>query len=211
MGSGVWVCVVWGQVCGSEVRCAGLFVGVRCVGLWGGQVSRSVFGGSGVWVCVSLRPPRAPWPGGLAWAPVSNRASLGACCLGLGALPPGPWTAGEEPSPQSPCWAGQGCGVRLVRWGRCRDLRGLRGGSPFALTGPEEPALADIWRIEGPWMCLLGQARPPLALGVIGRARPASSDWHGCADLKAPAEAWRWPRLCPAARWDCRAGPCVSP
>ena len=201
--SGVWVCVGSGvRVClwGSGVWVCG---GVRCLGPF--------FGGSGVWVCVSLRPPRAPWPGGLAWAPVSNRASLGACCLGLGALPPGPWTAGEEPSPQSPCWAGQGCSVRLVWWGRCRDLRGLRGGNPFALTGPEEPALADIWRIEGPWMCLLGQAQPPLALGVIGRARPASSDWHGCADLKAPAEAWRWPRLCPAARWDCRAGPCVSP
>ena len=180
--------------------------------VWGGrQVSSSVSGGSGVWVCVSLWPPRAPWPGGLAWAPVSNRASLGACCLGLGALPPGPWAAGEGPSPGP--HAGQGRAAVFAFCGGAGvlgDLRGLWWGSSFSHTGPEEPALADVWRVKGPWMRLLEQARPPFALGVIGWARSVSSDWRGCADLKAPAEAQRWPGPFPEARWGCRGGLCVS-
>ena len=86
----MWVCVVWGQVCGSEVRrvglcgvrrvglcvgvrrvglcevrCAGLFVGVRCVGLWGGQVSRSVFWGVRCLGLCELAAPTGPMAWGL--------------------------------------------------------------------------------------------------------------------------------------------------
>ena len=132
--------------------------------------------------------------------------------------PPATWGYGPCPRsldrgrgavPQSPFRAGQGRRDRPVWQGRRpRASEGSPGGAAPSPTRDER-----CW----PWLTAGGSRglgctssdrhAPPLALGVVGRAGPVSSNWHSCADLKALAEAWSWPKPCPAARWGCPARP----